>query len=624
MATLEEHQLQAAQRYYKKKAEQDQQKKKAPEQEAMAETAKPVPSEKRARFINELDTLAIERVQGSNDLVAVNYFELGLQAARAVCRIQIRDAMGYGKGYGTGFLVAPNLLLTNNHVLDKPDMAIKSFAEFNFEDDINFLPKPTKLFTLLPGELFYTDSNLDFTLVAVSPSATDGTTLDNFGALKLIEETGKALPDEYLSIIQHPLGNAKQVAVRENELLWFDDNWVHYSTDTQPGSSGSPVFNDQWFVVALHHSGVPKKDSSGRIVKKNGEVVWVANEGVRISRIYNALNEASAQGDAHAAAASAKLRAAVTASSFGPILPPQLPIITPAPNAMVVEALPEEWYQGAEGYQQDFLNASGSSGSDYIVSLPAITAPFKDDVVELHDGGTVLNYRHFSIVMNKRRRLAFYTAVNIDGNQSRSVTRSKDKWYFDGRFDRNLQCGPELYEANPLDRGHLVRRLDPCWGSEAVKAGEDTFHFTNCAPQHADLNQKTWNDLEDYILGTADRNNIRVSVFTGPVFREDDLLYRGQFQIPADFWKVIAFVNRDGSLTATAYLQTQKNLIGDLEFFGPYKTYQVAVLQIEALTGLDFGRLRDCDPMNSVNVAESVMPKRLRARLLGKMTDALL
>lgn len=623
MATLEEHQLQAAQRYYKKKSEQDGLGKKALEQDVLVTTGKSPPSETRSKFINKLDTLAIERVLGNNDLVAVNYFEFGLQAARAVCRIQIRDVLGYGKGYGTGFLVAPNLLLTNNHVLDKSEMAIKSLAEFNFEDDINFQPKATKLFTLLPGEIFYTDPLLDFTLVAVSSDATDGTKLGNFGVLKLIEETGKALPAEYLSIIQHPEGNSKQVAVRENKLLWLDDNWIHYTTDTQPGSSGSPVFNDQWLVVALHHSGVPKKDSSGRIVKKNGEVVWIANEGVRISRIYNALNNAAAQGDTHAAAISAKLRTSVTMPPFEPILLPQQPT-TPIPNAMVVEALPEGWYQGAEGYKQDFLNASGNSGSNYTVPLPTVTAPSKDDVVALPSGGSVLNYRHFSIVMNKRRRLAFYTAVNIDGNQLQAVPRRANKWYFDTRLDRNLQCGPELYESNPLDRGHLVRRLDPCWGSEAVNAGEDSFHFTNCAPQHADLNQKIWNNLEDYILGTADRNNIRVSVFTGPVFREDDLLYRGQFQIPADFWKVIAFVNGDGALTATAYLQTQKNLIGDLEFFGPYKTYQVAVSQIEALTGLDFGKLRDVDPINSESTTESVIPKRLSVRLLGKTTDVLL
>jgi endonuclease G len=188
MATLEEHQIAAAERYYRKKGEK------------IAEgKAEAIPA--RLRFINEYDGFAKERLIGKSDLVGVNFFELGLQAARAVCRIQIRDSRGFGKGYGTGFLVAPNLLLTNNHVLNAPELAIKSLAEFNFEDGIDFMPKPTKLFTLLPGELFYTNEKLNFTFVAVSPAATDGSPLSSFGALKLIEETGKAQPAEYVSII---------------------------------------------------------------------------------------------------------------------------------------------------------------------------------------------------------------------------------------------------------------------------------------------------------------------------------------------------------------------------------------------------------------------------------------
>ena len=70
---------------------------------------------------------------------------------------------------------------------------------------------------------------------------------------------------------------------------------MHYETDTAPGSSGSPVFNDQWEVVALHHSGVPRKDEQGRLLTREGglwtpemgehRIDWVANEGARISRV---------------------------------------------------------------------------------------------------------------------------------------------------------------------------------------------------------------------------------------------------------------------------------------------------------------------------------------------------
>jgi endonuclease G len=107
-------------------------------------------------------------------------------------------------------------------------------------------------------------------------------------------------------------------------VLWFDENWMHYTTDTQPGSSGSPVFNDQWLVVALHHSGVPKTDKNGKVSRKNGEVEWIANEGVRISCIYKALEEVEPE-DTHAAKAISMLRASVPTPALGPILSPQTP-----------------------------------------------------------------------------------------------------------------------------------------------------------------------------------------------------------------------------------------------------------------------------------------------------------
>jgi len=204
--------------------------------------------------------------------------------------------------------------------------------------------------------------------------------------------------------------------------------------------------------------------------------------------------------------------------------------------------------------------------------------------------------------MSKSRRLAYYTVVNIDGNQLMKIGRN-DKWYLDPRIETEYQCGPELYKNNSLDRGHLVRRLDPVWGDSAKKANEDTFHFTNCAPQESKLNQKSWLDLENYILNNAENSNLKVTVFTGPVFRMDDIIYRG-VQIPAEFWKIAVIVKNDGNLSATAYLQTQKGFIEDLEFaYGEYKTYQIPISKIEAITGLDFEDLRNYDPLNQVESA---------------------
>jgi endonuclease G len=191
--------------------------------------------------------------------------------------------------------------------------------------------------------------------------------------------------------------------------------------------------------------------------------------------------------------------------------------------------------------------------------------------------------------MRSDRRVAFYTAVNIDGNQLYNFPRAKDVWFADGRIDGAHQTDNSLYANNNLDRGHLVRRLDPVWGAtraEAQKAMEDTFHFTNCSPQHARLNQKTWLSLEDYVLQNAATHNLKVSVFTGPVFQDTDRTYRGV---------------QTGRLSATGYVVSQADYLGDLEFvFGEFRTYQVPVAEIEQRTGLSFGDLSSYDPLHHI------------------------
>ena len=262
-------------------------------------------------------------------------------------------------------------------------------------------------------------------------------------------------------------------------------------------------------------------------------------------------------------------------------------------NEIKIIELDIQDYKNRNGYNPNFL--------EEITPLPTISNGSINDIVKLKNSSDVeLKYTNFSIVLSKSRGLAFFTAVNIDGTKIKVLERKKDIWYYDPRIDKELQYGPELYFNNDLDRGHLVRRLDPVWGSNFKDANEDTFHFTNCSPQHKDLNQKTWLGLEDYILRNADVHDLKVNVFTGPVFNKNDLIYRGKYLIPSEFWKVVTIIkNDDHSISSTAYLQTQKQLIEDLKFvFGEYKTYQVQIEKIESLTGLDFGNLRDFDPLS--------------------------
>ena len=256
-------------------------------------------------------------------------------------------------------------------------------------------------------------------------------------------------------------------------------------------------------------------------------------------------------------------------------------------------------YADRPGYQPDFLG-----GDESYVALPVVRKSPADQLRQTagpHKGSSELKYMHFSIVMSRSRKMPYFTAVNIDGESLRRPPRDADVWRFDPRIPESAQLGNSLYQGNNLDRGHQVRRLDPVWGetAEALLAQEDTFHYTNSCPQHARLNQGRtfWAGLEDYILDNTDRRNLKISVFTGPVLNAQGVSYRGSL-IPDECWKVAVNVRDDGRLSATGYLLSQGQFLGDIEFaFGAFRTFQVPVHQLELLTGLSFGALAEFDPL---------------------------
>lgn len=243
------------------------------------------------------------------------------------------------------------------------------------------------------------------------------------------------------------------------------------------------------------------------------------------------------------------------------------------------------------GYDPSFLKG-------WEIPLPMPPAAAVTKIKYGKDAGkAVLNYEHFSVVMSAERRLPAITAVNIDGKQAvRNVAR-ENAWYYDGRLDKADQWGDVLYDNNNLDRGHMVRRDDPVWGTKAVAlvANKDTFHFTNSCPQMAAVNQQTWLGLEDYILHHAETEGMLVTVFTGPVFTDQDLRYRDAL-VPLAFWKVVAIVTESGRNSATAYKISQEKELKTLEFvYGAYQTYQVSVQQVAKDTGIDFSELAAYD-----------------------------
>src|SRR5262249_55379163 len=244
--------------------------------------------------------VGLERIINGNDLDSINYLAKGVAAARAICRLELKDLTSRLVGYATGFLIGPSVLLTNNHVFGQTSDARNSVADFDYELDVQGNERASVHFALQPDRLFYTNPTLDFSVVAVADRSIDGSrAVTDWGWHVLSGEPGKADPGEYLTIIQHPAGELKQVCVRENKLLKYLTDTVWYMTDTLAGSSGSPAFNRFWQVTALHHSGEPKKDSQGRILTKDGKVwdesmdesliAWEANEGIRVSSIVSDL-----------------------------------------------------------------------------------------------------------------------------------------------------------------------------------------------------------------------------------------------------------------------------------------------------------------------------------------------
>lgn len=263
--------------------------------------------------------------------------------------------------------------------------------------------------------------------------------------------------------------------------------------------------------------------------------------------------------------------------------------------------------QAREGYLDDFLG-------DFIVPWPSPDAELAGDVYPLGNAGDRLDYTHFSISMSRSRRMALYAGVNIDGARSLEVKRGRDAWSYDGRLPIEAQIGESLYADNLLDRGHLVRRQDPNWGPQAEVANGDTFHFTNCSPQMGAFNQKTWLELEDYILDNTRRWKQRVTVFSGPVLNDEDRKYRG-VSIPSAFWKVVAFLGEDGKPSASAYLITQSRELGQLDFtFGRLRTYQCSVAHIENLTRIGFGDLAQYDGFSN---EERLTGTRIEAQIRG-------
>ncbi len=333
------------------------------------------------------------------------------------------------------------------------------------------------------------------------------------------------------------------------------------------------------------------------------------------------------------------------------------PIKPTAPVAPQDPVVPEsaEPFADRPGYRPDFIDG-------FLVPLPQMTAAQKADAAAIvperrvpGQSATELRYQHFSIVMSSARRLAYFTACNIHGESLIGFSRKNkdfydydaastafresfgaaegDDWIDDPRIDASLQTGESYYESTPnqlieanghddldprpnFDRGHLVRRLDPCWGprDKALVAERDSFTWTNAAPQTSAFNQgkakgllglkegRLWQGIENYLLRNAWATDSKVCVLTGPVFADDDPVYADktgteQIQVPLQFWKILVW-SENGALKSLALVADQSKTMEkkpegeafvDDDQLALMENFLTTVAKVEKLTGFEFG-----------------------------------
>jgi len=498
--------------------------------------------------------LAFERYVGTNDLLPINYLLAGYTQSRSVVRIRYFDKGARRTAFATGFMVSPELMMTNHHVFPVADPAeFAAFAEdaaveFGYEYDLLGRRAEPVVHALDPETFLHTSKALDLALIAVRPLDVSARhPLRDQGYLVLNGKLGKAGTADYATIIQHPDGKEKQIALRNNEII---DNALPdaliYKSDTAQGSSGAPVFNNEWQVIALHSSGVAKKDAAGNYLDKedqiipieNGHIeesriVWLSNRGIRVSAIMKYLLSPASTVSLHPLiqvfaspaytdsrpfttapqprvladevglkASPAAIPAPPVAAAPLPTGPIEIRVIIGGGQPIVqtigggaamgiassfVEAEKkledEQDYSTCMGYEEEFM------GIRIPMPLPGTKLRKKLSFLRDSPSSCTLKYHHYSTIQHAVRRVPVLSAINVHGKYRYAALGNetrKDNWLRDKRIDYDAQLDDRWYAKSGFDRGHLSRREDAEWGTSmaAAKAAADmTCSYTNAVPQ---------------------------------------------------------------------------------------------------------------------------------------------
>ncbi len=510
----------------------------------------------------------------------------------SVGRVEVDDG---GRRYplGTAWLIAENIVVTNRHVAQyfiasnggATDF-MRDFQNRPYKINIDFLEEfglATENEIKVRKILHFPAKQVDIPDIALFEI--DPVGLSPIPLLDAAPRVG-----DWIAVVGYPLPDDRiPPEAREIEENYFGNIYgvkrlAPGMIDQKPNGGGFP-----WMIA---HDATTLGGNSGSVLL---DLKTGAAAGLHFSGHYQVANYAVDAPTLAQAMRDAGLRPTIYAAFERP---------APGLEADDFELGDEEALQNLDnrnGYERKFIAGGGA----FAVPLPEVTDEAPGEIAELEDGSSVLKYRNFSVVMNAERRLCYFSAVNIDGRKTFSIRGQRPGWKTDKRMDAELQIIKECYgleSAGKFSRGHMTRREDPNWGDrreDAVISNADTFFVTNACPQFQPFNAGVWLSLEDYALENADQDDMRISVFTGPIFNEDDPEYFG-VKVPVRFWKIIAFKHDETKeLTATGYTMSQEDALPreDEFVFGQFKSSQVTIRSIERETGLSFGPLAEADPL---------------------------
>jgi V8-like Glu-specific endopeptidase len=208
--------------------------------------------------------LGLEAVIPSEDnFLDIHLLSKATYSAQAVARVEFE-----GEPRGTAFLVGPDLVLTAQHTLEGPDAVKGAVIRFGYVLDAAGVVQEGRAFKLRPDFYYASPWNeLGYALVRLEGEPLKDVSRDeDLSIMEMVRrgvhrgylELAPQLIAEYerVNIIQHPLGGPMKVVMTQNRVIGdMSESRVRYVANTMPGSSGAPVFNQRWDVVALHYAG---------------------------------------------------------------------------------------------------------------------------------------------------------------------------------------------------------------------------------------------------------------------------------------------------------------------------------------------------------------------------------